>query len=171
MNADTKSWVLLLVGVLFFSYLFFKLRLSLSPGTPEVREAKRLIQQAKRRAREPGRSPKERADAWREAAMVALEQLERPNLAASYARRAERADPEDPAAVRVLSLTFREAGRIRALERLLWRRLAQVPKGAAFTRAFAELVSLYDGPLRRPERAMVLRRLRGASLPPQDDEA
>jgi hypothetical protein len=170
MNGDATRWVLLLVGALFFAYLFVKLKLSLLPGTPAVREAKRQIEQAKRRAREPGRTPKERADAWREAAMVALEQLERPNLAASYARRAERADPEDAAAVRILSRTMREAGRLRALERLLWRRLSQVPSGAAFTRAFAELVSLYEGPLRRPERALVLRRLRDASIPPPEDE-
>jgi hypothetical protein len=170
MDGDAKSWLLLVVGALFLSYLFVKMRGALVPGTPAKREARRLIERAKRRAREPGRSAKERADAWREAAMVALEQLERPNLAASYARRAERADPEDPAAVKVLSLTFREAGRLPALERLLWRRLSQVPKGAAFTRAFAELVSLYEGPLRRPERAMVLRRLRDASLPPPGQE-
>jgi hypothetical protein len=170
MEGDAQSWLLLIAGALLLTYLFLKLRGMLLPRTPAAREAKKQIEQAKRRAREPGRSRTERAAAWREAAMVALEQLDRPNLAASYARRAERADPEDAAAVKLLSLTFREAGRLPALERLLWRRLAQVPKGAAFTRAFAELVSLYEGPLRRPERAMVLRRLRDASIPPPGEE-
>ena len=87
-------------------------------------------------------------------------------MAASYARRAERANPDDAAAVRVLSLSLREAGRLRALERLLWRRLAQEGHGPAHLKAYDELIALYAGPLRCPERATVLRRMRRASIPP-----
>jgi hypothetical protein len=170
MEGDAKSWLYIAVFALFLTYMLGKLKLSLASASPEAREAKRQIEDAKRRARQAGRTAKERADAWREAAMIALEQLERPNLAASYARRAERADPDDAAAVRVLSLTMREAGRLRALERLLWRRLAQVPQGAAFTRTFEELIALYAGPMKRPDRAVVLRRLRSGSIPPSTSE-
>jgi hypothetical protein len=125
-------------------------------------EVKRQIADAKRRARIRGVDPSESAAAWREAALAALEGLNRPSLAASYARRAERLDPNDEEAIGLHAIALRRAARFRALERFLWRRLEEHPeqKGAGYDRTFDELVSLYEGPLRRPEMARVLRRMR-----------
>lgn len=166
MQPDSTGVALAIAGALFLLYVLLKLRVSFAPASPEVRAARERIAAAKLRARKPGGTGRERADAWRDAALAALEGLKRPNLAASYARRAERADPDDPAAVRVLSMSLREAGRLRALERLLWRRLAQESHGPAHLRAYDELIALYDGPMRCPERAVVLRRMRRVSIPP-----
>jgi hypothetical protein len=123
---------------------------------------KRKIADAKLRARIRGADPIQSASAWREAALAALEGLNRPSLAASYARRAERLDPNDEEAIGLHAIALRRAARFRALERFLWRRLAEHPeqKGVGYERTFDELVSLYEGPLRRPEMARVLRRLR-----------
>jgi len=169
MQPDSTGIALAIAGGLFLLYVLVKLRISLVPATPAARAAQQRIQDAKARARKPGVTSQERAEAWRDAALAALEGLKRPNLAASYARRAERACPEDAAAVRVLSLSMREAGRLRALERLLWRRLAEEGDGtmrAAHNRVYEELIQLYDGPLKCPERAVVLRRMRRVSIPP-----
>ena len=166
MQPDSTGVALAIAGALFLLYVLLKLRVSFAPATPETRAAKQRIQDAKLRARKPDISAHERAEAWRDAAVAALEGLKRPNLAASYARRAERACPDDAAAVRVLSRSMREAGRLRSLERLLWRRLAQEGHGPAHLRAYDELIALYDGPLRCPERAVVLRRMRRDSIPP-----
>jgi len=166
MQSDSTGIALAIAGALFLTYVLLRLRVSFAPASPEARAARQRIEAAKERARKAGSTGRQRADAWRDAALAALEGLKRPNLAASYARRAERADPDDSDAVRVLSLSLREAGRLRALERLLWRRLAQEGHGPAHVRAYDELIALYDGPMRRPERAVVLRRMRLASIPP-----
>ncbi len=169
MQPDSTGIALAVAGALFLLYVLVRLRISLVPTTPEARTAQQRIQEAKVRARKPGVTPQERAEAWRDAALAALEGLKRPNLAASYARRAERACPQDAVAVQVLSLSMREAGRLRALERLLWRRLAEDGDGplrAAHNRVYEELIQLYDGPLKCPERAIVLRRMKCVSIPP-----
>ena len=97
----------------------------------------------------------------RDAATIALEELARPSLAASYARRAERIDPGDAQAVSLVALTLRRAARYRALERFLWRRLAEHAPGAGRDSIERELCALYEGPLRRPEIAAGLRRISG----------
>ena len=75
----------------------------------------------------------------------------------------ERLDPADADAVGLLALSLRKASRFRALERFLWRRLADdAPGGAAYERAYSELLALYEGPLRRPEMASALRSMRAA---------
>lgn len=167
MEGDTKSWTLLITGAVFLGYLLVKLRVSLVPVSPEARAARLRIAEVKKRARSPELSPQQRADAWREAAMLALEGLERPSLAASYARRAERVYPEDDTTVSLVARALRAAGRLRALERLLWRQLARTPQGSVYGRALDELIALYDGPMRRPDRASVLRRLRRGPVPPR----
>lgn len=160
MNQDPASIALVAAGALFLIYVLVKSRFSLVPASPEARDAKARIADAKRRARNKGLDSARRAEAWREAAEAALDGLDRPNLAAAYARRAERADPEDPAAVGMLAIALRRASRHRALERFLWRRLASQEDGPGYERAFDELIALYEGPMRRRERAKVLRRLR-----------
>ena len=79
--------------------------------------------------------------------------------------RAERLDPNDVEAVGMLAVSLRRAARYRALERFLWRRLAGGPEPdrAGYERAFSELLKLYEGPLRRPETAEGLRRMREQS--------
>ena len=158
------GYALLGALLLFLVFLVVKSRLPLIRGmTDEQRAAKAKIAEAKLAARAAGNDPAARAAAFRKAAAVALEELGRPGLAASFALRAERADPGDGRAVGVLSVALRRQARFGALEKMLWRRLSADP-GPAFERAFTELLALYDGPMRKPERAAALRRLRtGAS--------
>jgi hypothetical protein len=159
-----QGLALLGAGLLFLLFLIAKLVVTGRRGGADAREARKQIAQAKRRASEHGLLPADRAAALRQAAVIALHDLRRPSLAASYARRAERLDPHDPESIALLSLALRTATRFRALERLLWRRLADGPQAAsAADRALDELLALYDGPLRRPEVARALRRLRAAT--------
>jgi hypothetical protein len=159
MPKGPASWVLLAAVILFVLFMLVKLRVPLT-GPSERVEAKRRLGDVKQRVRDAHDDPQGRARALREAANVALEELGQPNLAASYARRAERADPEDTSAVHVLAVALRRANRYRALEKLLWRRLANAPPGPVYERAFEELLSLYEGPMRRRAQAKVLRELR-----------
>jgi len=159
-SLQTPSLALLIAGLVFL--LFLLLKLLGPPGTrgQAARAARERIAAAKRRASDGALSAAERAAALREAALIAMEELRRPGLAASYARRAERLDPDAAEGLALLSLTLRGAARYQALERLLWRRLAAAePRAAATERALHELLSLYEGPLRRPEVARALRRL------------
>lgn len=149
-------WALLGVVVLFVIFLAVKSRLS---GGSETKEAREKLARAKRSARE-ATTPIARAEAWREAARVALEELERPSLAASFARRAERDDPTNDEALPLLARTMRSASRHQALTKRLWRRLAEQPLDSPHAdRLMMELVALYEGPLRRPAQAKVLREL------------
>jgi hypothetical protein len=165
MRTEPTSIALVFVGVLFVAFLLFKLARPSFSNRAERQEVKRKIADAKRRAREKGCDPVQSAKAWREAAWAALEGLERPSLAASYARRAERLDPNDEEAIGLLAISLRRAVRYRALERFLWRRIAEDPnqRSAGFNRAYDELLRLYEGPLRRPEMAKGLIRLRDSN--------
>jgi len=154
---------MIIAGVLFVAFLLFKFFRPSGGQSEKWQKARKRIAEAKKRARDKGASPQESATAWREAATFALEGLRRPSLAASYARRAERLDPNDVEAVGLLVLSLRRAARFRALERFLWRRIASTDtqeNSAGYERAFEELLKLYEGPLRRPEIAQALRRLR-----------
>lgn len=165
----THRTALLIVGGLFLLYLLLKLRVSFIPGGPELRAARRRVADAKKQARDRTTSTEQRAAAWRDASMAALAELQRPDLAASYALRAERLDPGDRAAVGLLSTSMRRGARLKALEKLLWRRLDSRPVGSpAHDEAFQQLLSLYEGPLRAPERARALRALRRATTAPSD---
>ena len=102
----------------------------------------------------------EKAAAFREASRVALESMRRPNLAVSLARRADRLDPDGHEGLELLVRSMTEGARLRALERLLWRKLKEVEPGSdRHRRLFAELLALYGGPLKDPDRAEALRRL------------
>lgn len=162
MTDHARNLALLLAGAAFVLFILFKrgLPLPLPPRTPAAREALRRIAEAKRRAADLQASPAARAGALREAATVALESLRHPGLAAAYARRAERLDPDDPATIGLLASSLRRASRYRALERLLWRKLASAEPEAPGTAAtVTELIALYSGPLARPEIAQGLRRM------------
>lgn len=161
MRTEPTSIVLILGGLSFVLFLLFKLFRPSFYKQAEKQEIRRHILEAKSRARKKGADPKTRAGAWREAAWIALDGLKRPSLAASYARRAERLDPDDEEAIGLLAISLRRATRYRALERFLWRHLANNPEqGVGFKRAYEELLRLYEGPFRRPEMAKALRRLR-----------
>ncbi|MDD9932739.1 MAG: hypothetical protein OXT09_04010 [Myxococcales bacterium] len=159
----TPGLGLVIGGVLFVAFLLFKLSPFALPRDEHSQQARKDLAEAKRRSRDRSKSEPERATALREAAVAALEGLGRPSLAASYARRAEKLDPQDADAVGLLALSLRQASRFRALERFLWRRLADDTPGApGYERAYRELLSLYEGPLRRPEMAVALRRMRSS---------
>ena len=162
MRTEPASILFVLVGVLFVAFLLFKLVRPSFRSRADQNDTRRKIADAKRRARLRDATSIQSASAWREAAWEALEGLSRPNLAASYARRAERLDPNDEEAIGLLAISLRRAARYRALERFLWRRIADDPdrKGVGYKRTFDELVRLYDGPLRRPEMARALLRLK-----------
>ena len=158
MPETPAGWGLLVAVVLFAGFLLLKSRVALLPRDPRVADARRRIGEAKRAAR-AARDTKSRAGAWLDAARTALEELGNAGLSASFAKRAARAAPDDPAPIDAVITALRAAGRNRALERYLWRRL-QGEIGPAYDRAFEELLSLYEGPLRKPERAAALRALR-----------
>lgn len=155
----SAGWALFVAGLVSALFLVLKSRWSIWARRPKP-EGYQKLAEAKKRAREAG-DPAARAGALRDAAHVALEDLGRPNLAATYARRAERADPTSAESVGLLALALRRAARYRALEQQLWRKLAEDGEpDAARERAFDELLALYEGPMSRPEQARALRRLR-----------
>ncbi len=162
MLTQPASWILLVAAGCFLVFLLVKSRIPLVARDPASAHARKRIAEAKHEARAAESDPARRARAWREAATIALEELGRPDLAATFAARAERADPSDPASLATLASAFRGANRFRALEKLLWRRLAAEPdpQSESYERAFQELLDLYEGPLRRKEQAKVLRDLR-----------
>jgi len=161
-NEQARSVALVVAGLAFIAFLVLRLLVPFGGGAVRQGEPGRRLADARRRARAPGLRPAERALALREAASIALEELKRPGLAASYALRAERLYPEDAQAVGLLANALRRATRYHALERLLWRRVAKSDASAAgHLRALEELIGLYDGPLRRPEIAEGLRRMSG----------
>lgn len=165
MRTDAQSLLLLGAGALFFVYLVS--RMWVGPSVPRDERffaARKRVAEAKRRARDTRVPVAERALALRDAAATALEVLRRPALAASYARRAERLEPQSPEALGLLARALRAGDKYQALERMLWRWLSEESDSSpAYQRAFDELLALYDGPLGRPEIAEALRRLRSAS--------
>jgi hypothetical protein len=161
-----RSAAVVIAGLAFVAFLVFRLLPSPSRGrrggaSKAVREQ---IAAAKRRGSDRTSSPADRAAAMREAALLTLNELHHPSLAASYARRAERLDPQNAESVGLLATSLRRAARFVALERLLWRHLAEgVPHGPSYARALEELIALYAGPLKRPEIASALRGMRAPS--------
>jgi hypothetical protein len=149
---------LLGAGVLFALFVLAKLLRPRARRTPAQRAAAERLNALKQEARVAERSASERAALLRSAAGIALDELERPGLAASLARRADRLDPNQAEAVGLLALALRKQARFAALERLLWRKLADAPAPAVAQRAREELERLYEGPLKRPEVAAALRR-------------
>jgi hypothetical protein len=161
MNSEPASYALIVAGLLFSGFLLFKMFRPPAAKRPEWLTAKKNVDEAKKRARDKGITPRERAKAWRDAALAALEGLARPDLAASYAFRAERLEPGNAEAISLLVVSLGRAERYRALERFLWRRLSSEPlePPASTNRFFQELIKLYQGPMRRPEIAAGLRKI------------
>jgi hypothetical protein len=161
MSDGTRSVLLVLAGVAFVVFVLFKPRLARRPRTPAAAAARKAIAAAQQRARDVGAGASTRAAALREAASLALNELEHPGLAASFARRAEKLDPQNTDAFGLLASSLRSASRFRALERMLWRRLGSAdPEEEDYRRALEELIALYQGPLKRMEIAVALQRFR-----------
>lgn len=150
--------LLLGAGVLFALFLLLKMLRPRLGRAAVQRDVVDRLSGLRRQATDSALPPAERAAALRSAAGIALDELGRPGLAASYARRADRLDPEQVDTVGLLALALRKQARFGALERLLWRKLADASAPAVVQRAREELVGLYEGPLRRPEVAAALRR-------------
>lgn len=168
MSDGTANPWLVAAGLLFSVFVVVKLLRPRVPRDGRWQQARQRIAEAKLRASDRSAAGPERAAALREAASVALEELKRPGLAASYARRAERLDPASADSVGIVALALRRGARYRALERFLWRKLAEGPQlgaEAAHDRLLTELVALYEGPLGRPEVAAALRRMGLAPKP------
>jgi hypothetical protein len=161
MKTDAQSLSLLVGGAGFLMYLALKMLPFGGRGEAYAAAHRRLLE-AKARAKDHALSKAQRAAALREAANAALEGLRRPSLAAALARRADRLEPGNLETVGIMGLALRRGARYAALERFLWKRLAELEEPAAqgSERVFDELIALYEGPLRRPETALVLRRLR-----------
>ncbi len=161
---DPAAWAMFSVSAFFVVFLVWKLRLSVALRDPERRSAQRKLEAARQRIEEAGNDRAARAEALRQAALVALEDVKRPNLAARLARRADRLAPESGASVDTIVRTMRATGRYPALERLLWQKLeAAAPGTERYERLFVALVELYEGPLHRPYQANALRRLRAGT--------
>ena len=153
-------WALLVVVVLFVVFVIVKSRMPLF-GDPAVADARRRVRAAKARAREAKGDPKARAAAYREAAEAALE-VGRTGIAASFARRADKTDPDAVGGIRLIARAMRAGERHRALEKLLWQRLDGIDlHGERAQRLFEELLALYEGPLHRRAQARVLRHMLG----------
>jgi hypothetical protein len=164
MSDGTRSLLLVLAGMAFVAFVLFKPRLARRARTPAAAAARRAIVVAQERARDVSAGTGPRAAALREAASLALNELQQPGLAASFARRAEKLEPQNTATFGLLASSLRSASRFRALERLLWRRLGSAdPADEDYQRALEELIALYQGPLKRMEIAAALQRLRSTA--------
>lgn len=154
MNGD---WRYLLVGaaVVFVVFLLVKMR----PAWPLRARSSAEVRAARDRARE-ATTARGKAEALCEAGEIAA----RSALAVSsvgYFLRAMRADPEWPLAVERTARAL--ARRPRLVERIMWRRLAEVPwdsehREALRAAAFA-LRDVYDGRLRDRIRAEVANKI------------
>ncbi len=167
MPSPISRWGLSFAGLSFVVYMVLKVWAPLRLPSRKHRPARQKILEAKQRAA-LAEEPAAKALAFREAAVIALEELRNPALASSFARRAERVMPQDVLALTLVSRSMRRGARFGALERFLWKRLAEDPHvmgHAAYRWAFDELVALYEGPMRRNDRAKALRRLGGTGLP------
>jgi hypothetical protein len=157
---SVRGLALVAAGAAFVLFLLFKLLRPLGGRSAAARAARERIAAARRRGADRSASSADRSAALREGALIALEELRSPNLASSYARRAERLDPSNAESVGLLATTLRRASRFGALERVLWRKLADGDRnGEPYRRALDELIALYEGPLERPEVGRALRGL------------
>ena len=164
MSDATRSLLLVLAGVAFVAFVLFKPRFARRARTPAAVAARKAIAAAKQRARDVSASASTRAAALRDAASLALNELAQPGLAASFARRAEKLDPQNEATFGLLASSLHRASRFRALERMLWRRLGSAnPTEGEYQRTLEELIALYQGPLKRVEIASALQRFRSVA--------
>lgn len=158
MNEDNVQIALLVVAVAFVALVAVRGILPALRARRAAAPARLSISRAVSVASDAQRPAAERAAALVEAGRAALGELHKPRLAAHHAEWAHRIAPADPD---VVALAIDALTRIRGharLERLLWVSL-DASEGHARARVLEALADLYDGPMRRPERARALRRL------------
>lgn len=157
----TTNAALLAAALLFVLFVVGQALLPAIVGRGRRREAHARLSAAVARGTDAARAPAERASALRQASEIALAEIRKPRLAIRYAHWADRASPGDAETIAVLARAMTVGRRYRALERLLWRTIDE--HDAARETALDALLALYDGPMRLPERARVLRALRARS--------
>jgi hypothetical protein len=109
MPDGTASWALLVAVVLFIVFVLVKSRFPLVARGPSSVEGRKRVAELKREVKRAAEAPPaERARVLRRAAAEALEEG-RPQLAASWARRADRVDPGDASTVGLLSRAMRRS--------------------------------------------------------------
>jgi hypothetical protein len=133
--------------------------------TPDAPAARARLSAAVARGSDKSAPAPDRARAFVEAGREALA-LKRPGLAARYARYAHDLAPAEPPVVAFVIEAMTAAKRHVGLERALWVSLDRAVDDVSFEAARAALCRVYDGPLRRPERARVLAGLRRGSGQP-----
>ena len=145
------------VAVLFLAFLLWQMR----PGSPRRRGLGVEARAARERARSAA-TPRARAEALCEAGALAVKDGARWTSAAGSFLRAMNADPVWPEAVEQLAVAFRRR-RPRLLEKILWRRLGNLPWDDAHRAVLLAIVStlrhLYEKERRDRIRAAVFRRL------------
>ncbi len=166
------SFVPLIVSAgAFLAVLLWRVR-PLVAWTTKQRASREALREAQARIAEAPEGPK-RAQALCDAADLLAKQVRGPGSAKGLYSRAMRSDPTSVEVIR--HATAGLARRPRALESLLWRRLASTPwtESAEATGAVLDaLRGLYDGPLRNAIRARAFANARAAleqcaSLPKQ----
>jgi hypothetical protein len=166
---DGRQLVLAGVAVLFLAFLLWRMR----PGGPRRRGLGAGARAARDRAR-AAPTPQARAEALCEAGTLAVEDGARWSSAAGAFLRAMNADPSSAFVIEQLATAFRRR-RPRMLERILWRRLGNLPwddaHGAVLLAITSTLRQLYEKERRDSARAAVFRRLeatfeREAAEPP-----
>jgi hypothetical protein len=159
MELGWQQVALAIAAVLFLGFLVFRMWPAGSRRAgfgPEVRAARDRARAAT--------TPRARAEALVEAARLSVRDGARMTAAAGLFLRAMHSDPTWPDAVTQMVLSFRRR-RPRLLEKVLWRRLAQLPWDAEHRAVLREVTSglagLYERELRERSKAEVLRRMRG----------
>jgi len=163
MELGWQQAALAVAAVLFLGFLIFRLWPSGARRAglgPEVRAARERARAAT--------TPHARAEALVEAARLSVHDGARTTAAVGLFLRAMNSDPTWPDAVIQLVVTFRRR-RPRLLEKILWRRLGQLPWDGEHRAALREVASglagLYEREIKDRSRAEVLRRLRGTFEP------
>jgi hypothetical protein len=151
------QWVVAGVAVLFLAFLLWRMR----PGGPRRAALGAEVRAARERARAAG-TPRARAEALCDAGSLAARRGARWTSAAGSFLRAMNADPTWPAVVERMVLALRRR-RPRLLEKILWRRLGNLPWDDAHRPVLlvvtGSLRQLYEKERRDGVRAAVFRRL------------
>jgi hypothetical protein len=157
---DVASIGLVVVASLLVLVIVLSAVLPRFAGGSVKRASRRRMSEAVTDGSDPKRSPAERAASLVKAGRTALVELHNARLAARYAEWAHKLAPVDVDVIALVIDALSAARRFHALERLLWLSLDGVadPKTSP---ALPALTALYEGGLRRPERARALTKLAG----------
>lgn len=160
------SWMMPLLAVLAVLVVALVILQGVLPAMrrpPGGRQARARLSAAVARGTDTKRPITERASAFVEAGREARDALHKPRLAARYAHYAHELAPGDPSVVAFTIEVMRLAKRHVGLERALWLSLDRAKDDATFESARAALITLYEGPLKKAERARVLAHLSRAA--------